>query len=197
MRLYLIRHGESVGNQHRLIFGHSDHPLTDAGIGHAQEAAEKLKDVKISCCYTSTLQRASRTAEICFGGRDIPMVYSDALREQFMGHWEDWTFEDLTDRYPNEFSAMMTDWTHNPPMGGESFDEVYSRVTAYVDEIIARDEDAAIVAHNGPLSMIVTYLLGLNKQSVESFYFFHGCYSVIVVGNGYRKNLNTLECFNK
>ncbi|MBQ4040630.1 MAG: histidine phosphatase family protein [Oscillospiraceae bacterium] len=197
MRLYLIRHGESVGNLHRLIFGHSDHPLTEAGIAHAEEAAEKLKDAHVECCYTSTLQRASHTAEICFKNRDIPMVYSDALREQHMGFWEDCTFEDLMDRYPTEFSSMMTDWTHSAPIGGESFDEVYNRVTAYVDEIVSKGEDVAIVAHNGPLSMIITYLLGLGKGSIESFYFLHGCYSAVSIGDGYRKDLNSLICFNK
>lgn len=197
MLLYLVRHGESVGNLNKLIFGHSDHPLTEAGLNDAKTAAEKLKDVHINCCYASTLIRASHTAEICFGDRSIPMVYSDDLREQNMGIWEDCTFEDLTERYPNEFTAMMTDWTKSAPLGGETFDEVYARVTAFVDKIIAKGEDAAIVAHNGPLTMIVAYLLGLDKKFVESFYFRHGCYSVIAVDNGYKKGLNSLEFFNK
>lgn len=197
MKLYLIRHGQSVGNLKKLIFGFSDHPLTADGIKQAEAVREKLKDISVACCYSSTLKRAADTADICFKDRSIPTVYSDALREQHMGLWEDCTFEDLSERYPKEFSGMMTDWTHNPPMGGESFDEVYERVTAYIDEIIAKGEDAAVVAHNGPLSMIVTYLLKLEKQKVESFYFTHGCYTAIAVDDGYKKELNTLICFNK
>ena len=85
MLLYLVRHGESVGNLNKLIFGHSDHPLTESGLNDAKDVAEKLKDTHIERCYTSTLQRASHTADICFGHRGIPMVYSDDLREQNMG----------------------------------------------------------------------------------------------------------------
>ncbi len=197
MRLYLIRHGESEGNRLRLIFGHADPPLTENGIEHAQLAAEKLKDISVSCCYTSTLKRASHTAEICFGNHNIPIIYLDDLREQYMGDWENRTFDDLTAQYPIEFPAMMNDWIHNAPLNGEHFDEVYNRVTACVDEIIQKGKDAAIVAHNGPLSMLTAYLLGLDKAYVERFYFLHGCYSCFIIGEGYKKDLTTLACFNK
>ena len=197
MRLYLVRHGESVGNMKKLMFGHSDHPLTEAGVKDAQTVAEKLSDCHVECCYTSTLKRASHTAEICFKDRNVPIVYLDDLREQNMGLWEDCTFEDLTERYHDEFMNMMTDWTNNAPVGGESFCEVYERVTACVDDIISKGEDAAIVAHNGPLTMILIYLLKLDKKHVDNFYFNHGCYSVIGVDNAFKKGINALECFNR
>lgn len=114
-----------------------------------------------------------------------------------MGDWENCSFEYLIKNHPEEFTAMMTNWTVNPPQGGEAFDDVYKRVISFIDSIIDVDEDIAIVAHNGPLSMITTYLLGLPKAGVECFYYFHGCYSVIAVNNGYMKKLNTLEYFNK
>ena len=197
MLLYLIRHGESVGNQKHLMFGHSDHPLTENGISEAEDVCKKICGLPIVHCYSSTLKRASHTAEICFCKRDVPITYTDALREQSMGLWEDCTFDELLEKYPDEFNAMMTDWTKNPPTGGETFDQVYGRVTAYVDEITGKDEDAAIVAHNGPLSMIITYLLGLDKSCVEKFYFLHGCYTVLSIGDGYLKKHNALHCFNK
>lgn len=197
MLLYLIRHGESIGNLKRLMFGHSDHPLTECGILDAERVREKLCDISVTHCYTSTLKRASHTAEICFGDKDVPITYTDALREQFMGDWEDCTFPELQEKYPEELNAMMKDWSRNPPVGGETFEQVFKRVTACVDEIIARGEDAAIVAHNGPLSMIVTYLLGLEKSSVDRFYFLHGCYTLIGIGDGYTKDRSTLRCFNK
>lgn len=197
MLLYLIRHGESVGNLNHLMFGHSDHPLTENGILQAEDVRNKLGYSDITHCYSSTLKRASHTADICFCEKTVPITYTDALREQYMGLWEDMTFDELQEKYPTELRAMMTNWAENPPVGGETFDEVYCRVTAYVDEIISRGEDAAIVAHNGPLSMIVVYLLGLDKKSVDNFYFLHGCYTVISIGDGYMKKHNSLRYFNK
>lgn len=197
MLLYLIRHGESVGNLNHLMFGHSDHPLTENGILQAEDVRKKLQDVSVAHCYSSTLKRASHTANICFGEKSVPITYTNALCEQYMGSWEDMTFDELKEKYPDELYAMMTDWTENPPVGGETFDEMHARVAACIDEIISRGEDAAIVAHNGPLSMIVTYLLGLEKKSVENFYFLHGCYTVISINDGYMKKHNSLRCFNK
>lgn len=197
MLLYLIRHGESVGNLNRLMFGHSDHPLTENGICDAENVRKKLADAPIVRCYSSDLERASHTARICFGNGDIPITYTDSLREQYMGKWEDCTFDYLRENYPKELDAMMTSWHLNPPVGGETFEEVYTRVAACIDEIINRGENAAVVAHNGPLSMIVTYLLGLEKCHVDKFYFLHGCYTVISIGTGFKKDLNSLQCFNK
>ena len=38
MYLYLVRHGQSVGNERRLFFGWSDHPLTELGREQARQA---------------------------------------------------------------------------------------------------------------------------------------------------------------
>ncbi len=197
MRLILIRHGQSVGNQRRLIFGSADHPLTDSGRNDARIVSEKIRDIHIDCCYASPLIRAYETAEICFSGSSVPIICDDGLREQFMGEFENGEYPDLMARFPKEFGGMMQNWTVCPPVGGEAFDDMYSRVTASVDRIISKGQDAAVVAHNGSLSIITAYLLGTGKQSVEAFYHMHGCFSSIIIGEGYRPGLNTLEFFNR
>ena len=41
MYLYLVRHGQSAGNERQLFFGSSDHPLTQLGREQARLAADK------------------------------------------------------------------------------------------------------------------------------------------------------------
>ncbi len=194
MRLYLVRHGESEGNKRRLIFGSADFPLTCLGQRQAAEAGEKMREISISHCYSSTLMRAAETARICLSGRDVPITYHDELREQHMGEFEEGGFQELTERYPDSFPAMMANWVENPPLGGESFREVFRRVTGFVQEVLERGEDAMIVAHNGPLSMLAVWLMDAPMECVENFYFLHGCYTSFIIKKNRR---NVLEFFNK
>ena len=43
MFLYLVRHGQSVGNVRRTFHGQTDYPLTQEGRRQAQQAAENAK----------------------------------------------------------------------------------------------------------------------------------------------------------
>ena len=43
MKIYLVRHGQSVGNVKNLWYGSTDLPLTDLGREQARQAGEKLR----------------------------------------------------------------------------------------------------------------------------------------------------------
>ena len=40
--IYLVRHGQSVGNEQKLFFGWSDHPLTDLGRDTLEQEYRRL-----------------------------------------------------------------------------------------------------------------------------------------------------------
>ena len=85
MKIYFVRHGESEGNAKRELYGTRDYPLTEKGIADAKLVGEKLRDVPITRCYTSTLARAYTTAELALAGRDIEITRHDELMEQHFG----------------------------------------------------------------------------------------------------------------
>ena len=197
MYLYLVRHGQSVGNEKRLCFGASDHPLTELGREHAREAAEKLKEVSFTRCVSSDLVRAWDTAQICVEGRGVAVEAAPALREQDMGELEDLTFAQAHERCGEAFERMLADWTRADPPGGESVTHMKERIGRCVDEIVRRREDTLIVAHNGSLSLILSHF-GLAKDSElmnhdYNWFFAHGTYSVIRVD----ENGAELVCFNR
>ena len=185
MFLYLVRHGQSVGNERQLFFGWSDHPLTELGREQAQEAAKKLNEVSFTRCVSSDLARAWDTALICTEGRGITVESVPALREQDMGGMEDLTFAQAQERYGELFVRMLDDWIHVDPPDGESVAHMIRRVGDCVDEIVRRGEDTLIVAHNGSLSLILRHF-GLAEETELmdpkfNWFFRHGTYSVIKV----------------
>ena len=185
MYLYLVRHGQSVGNEKQLFFGRSDHPLTGLGREQARQAADKLREVSFTRCVSSDLVRAWDTALACVEGREIGVEADPALREQDMGEMEDLTFAQARERCGELFERMLDDWIHVAPPGGESVAHMIQRVGACVDEIVRRGEDALIVAHNGSLSLILRHF-GLAEETELmdhkfNWFFQHGTYSVIRV----------------
>ena len=185
MYLYLVRHGQSVGNEKQLFFGWSDHPLTELGREQARQAARMLKEVNFTRCVSSDLVRAWDTALACVEGRGIEVESAPALREQDLGGLEDLSFAQARERYGESFERLLADWTRVDPPGGESVAHMKRRVGACVDEIVARGEDTLIVAHNGSLSLILSHF-GLAKESELmnhdfNWFFRHGTYSAIRV----------------
>ena len=63
MKLYFVRHGESVANVLRVFSNHNlDHPLTTLGVEQAHALAVKLAGKPIQRIYTSPVKRAVQTA---------------------------------------------------------------------------------------------------------------------------------------
>ena len=157
MYLYLVRHGQSVGNERGVFYGLSDHPLTELGREQARQAAEKLREVSFTRCVASDLSRAWDTALICAEGRGVEVEPDPRLREQDMGEMEDMPFKEGFARWGDDFHRMLRDWVHMPPPGGEDVAHMKERVGAAVDELVARGEDVLLVAHGGTLSLILSH----------------------------------------
>ena len=64
MKLYIVRHGETVWNRHHKVQGVADIPLAENGILLAEKTGEALKNVSFDLCITSPLVRARKTAEL-------------------------------------------------------------------------------------------------------------------------------------
>lgn len=199
MKLYLVRHGQSEGNVRDLWYGRNDLPLTDLGRQQAFQVGKKLKNIPLAAAYISPLQRAAETARIALLGReDIPRVMMPDLMEQDMGDLETLSVADIRAQNPEYLAQLLSNWVHTPPIGGEPFDTgVAPRVARALDAIIAKGEDCAIFAHNGPLCFAMTYLLGLPLETAPRFYFRQGCYTMIQLDCAWTDQQGTvLQGFN-
>ena len=90
MKLYLIRHGESIGNELGISQGQrNDLSLTEKGRDQAKRIAKKLANEKIDAIYSSDLKRANDTAEIIGKSHNILTTLDKRLRERDFGDLDD------------------------------------------------------------------------------------------------------------
>ena len=66
MKLYLMRHGETLFNTQKRVQGWCDSPLTENGIWQAEQAKQYFakKGISFDAVYSSTQERATDTAKI-------------------------------------------------------------------------------------------------------------------------------------
>ncbi len=119
--IYLVRHGQSVGNARREFLGHTDKDLSELGYRQAKRTADLMSINRIDAVYSSDLKRAHNTVCPHAEMRDIEVVDLEELREMHAGVWEGQKVEDIIAKYPTEF---LDGWranfgTYTLP-GGES-----------------------------------------------------------------------------
>ena len=62
MRIYLVRHGETVWNVEKRLQGWKDSPLTDNGVRSAKRLAKRLQGIRLDRVFSSDQTRALITA---------------------------------------------------------------------------------------------------------------------------------------
>ena len=84
--LIVIRHGESDANRCGIISDKNvDHELTSVGIQQAEETAKLLKNERLNSIFSSSRQRARRTAEIINVHHKLDIIVRDDLIERDFG----------------------------------------------------------------------------------------------------------------
>ena len=135
-KLYFLRHGETEWSKSGKHTGRTDIPLTENGISQAKALASRIKGLSFKKVFTSSLQRAKNTCEIC-GLIDQAIIDDDLL---------EWNYGIYEGRKTSEIRKEIPDWsvfTH-PILEGESIDEVSSRADRMIEKILQVDGDVAV-----------------------------------------------------
>ena len=168
--LVLMRHGQSQWNLENRFTGFHDIDLSDLGREEAKAAGDKLKaaGIHFDRVFTSTLQRASNTANIALdaagqGYLSGNMIRHDDLRERDYG--------DLTGLNKDETKAKFGEeqvqiWRRSydvQPPGGESLkDVVENRVRPYfnaeIRPLLEQGQNVLVAAHGNSLRGILIVL---------------------------------------
>ena len=83
MKLYFIRHGQTMANVDNWFAGQTDVPLTENGVVQAKAAAKKIEDVEFKAVYSSDLSRAITTQKLMLPDRTA--ITTPLLREFALG----------------------------------------------------------------------------------------------------------------
>ena len=155
MKIYFIRHGETIWNKEKKIQGQSDIPLNEYGIELAHITADAIEDIPFDIVFSSPLIRAKETAEILVKNKNLTIHEDDRLREMSFGEGEG---ESLPQIHSHP-EMKLHNFIHNPgeyipPIGGETFEELYERCKSFIDEVILPAEgkyDTMLIVGHGAL----------------------------------------------
>lgn len=149
MRLFLIRHGETVDNVAQVFAGLRDSPLTTHGVLQARRLASHIaKQISTATSvsiFTSTLQRAFKTAEAV---RDVRGKSDDVQRLPQLLEKDFGTGEGT------KYGASK----NQPHQGSESAEKMASRADSFLDEYLqpalGTADAVVVVAHGIILSVL-------------------------------------------
>ena len=141
-----------------LCYGRSD---IGSGPGAAAEIARALDATpSVGRVIASPARRCRALAEALAWRDGVEMALDPRLHELDFGAWEGRRWWDIP-------RAESEPWTADPwrvaPPGGETFAALYRRVAAALDEA---GEDAALVAHAGPIRAARMILAGETFEAV-------------------------------
>lgn len=161
MKIHLVRHGETNWNKERRIQGHSESSLT--ALGHEQALALRpvFEKIDVARVYCSSSQRTRQTAEHIFSERPVEHIFSDELKEIYLGPWEAELYDDIVVTEPEQ----MNHFWHEPHKfsipGAETFEQLQQRGKAKFDKIVnagSTDEELVIVSHGAMIKAILCAL---------------------------------------
>jgi broad specificity phosphatase PhoE len=168
-RLVLARHGQTSYNAERRFQGWRDIPLDDMGRVQAQALAQALRGRSFARLLASDLVRARETAEAISQAVNVPVEVDRRLRECGFGEWQGLALAEVRERWPEEYREWVEKGT--PAPGGESYQEVRTRVGGLIDELLSAhpSSDLLIVSHSGAIKMLIGHCLGIGIAACRRF----------------------------
>lgn len=173
--LILVRHGLSEHNKKGLWAGWIDSQLTKEGIEEARKAGEKIKDIPLDICFTSSLSRAKDTlSEIkkVIHEENLPTFVSKDINERNYGVYSGKNKWEVKKQIgENEFLKLRRSWNYPIPEG-ESLRQVYERVIPYylknIFPCFEKNKNVLIVSSGNSLRSLVKYLEKIPDETISS-----------------------------
>ncbi|MBC7319319.1 histidine phosphatase family protein [bacterium] len=188
MSVYIVRHGETDWNREGIYQGQTDTPLNENGRKSARDLGFILNKIKFTSIYSSDLLRARETAEIINSFLNVPIYYTENLRELDFGRWTGISIWEMSEKDPELFKRWQEDpWNVSPP-GGETFRELTERVMGVLESIFERhkNENVLVVSHAGPIKAMIFGLLSATGKAYWNLNISHRAVVIIEKDTDYR-----------
>lgn len=153
MKLYVVRHGETIWNAEHRVQGITDIPLTEKGEAEARELQDLVSSLNIDVVISSPLERARKTAEI-ITDKKLPINTDDRIKERDWGLNEGALISEVD-------TIDCWDVILNTTLQSiESIQDFMYRVSSFIEDIKVRykDKNVLIVTHSA-VSRVIHYML--------------------------------------
>lgn len=167
-----VRHGQSECNLSRRFAGQIDAKLTELGKAQVQSAAKELQKYPVTRIYSSPLSRAMDTAKPAAELLGLEIFPEPGLCEIAAGDWEGLSFEEIEEKYPEEFDHLKGDRSLLQLPNGESMRQLYDRVTTCVKRLVSENRGGciALFSHAMPLRSMICYWKGLPFSEIGNIH---------------------------
>ena len=183
--LWLVRHGESLGNvadaaaqeagagHLQLDIRDPDVPLSDTGRAQAEALGRRLarlpEEKRPTAALSSPFARALTTAQLATAGLGIRVRTDERLRERDFGAFGGMTRAGIREQFPDEAQRrdLLGKFYYRPP-GGESWADVALRIRSLLaTEALRHDcERLLVVAHQAVIWVFRYVLEELTEQEL-------------------------------
>lgn len=184
LRIYLIRHGETLWTKSGQHTGISDIPLTDVGKQQALSLKEHLGKISFEAVICSPMKRAIDTCDLA-GYKESRLTDRDAMEWNY-GLYEALTKAEIQEREP-EWSIFM----RGAPEG-ESLRDITIRADRMLKKLLAYQKNVALFSHGHFLRALAARWLQLPAQ--EGRLFSLDVASISILGFEHREH--TLKLWN-
>jgi len=179
--LHLLRHGRVDVGPRRLCYGWSDVPLSEVGRAEADRLLTYARThlPRPDGVLSSDLRRCLDLAEPLAEALEVPLIVTDALREQHMGSWEGVAWDDLQARHDTAVNDYWDDYLNARPPGGESYADAADRVARWwhAEHATLEGRRWFLVGHVGAIRALCCHLLGVPTSEALRFAPAHGSHS--------------------
>jgi broad specificity phosphatase PhoE len=168
-RVYLIRHGQTVGNLGK-FFQFPDTELSEAGLHGAQAVADRFKTIRIDKIFASHYTRAQQTAGYISEVSNIPIETLESLHEKkhadsILGLKHDSTQGTAYIELHKE-KYWTKGWNED---NAENYYDVINRVAKCVQVLEdSTDENIIVVSHANFIKAISAYMMVSNSSDLAS-----------------------------
>lgn len=170
LRIYFVRHGETVWNTLKIFQGRSNSPLTELGVEQAKKLSQHLKDIDFKKVYSSPQDRALQTTKLLLGDKNMEITTIDEFQEINMGKVEGIPREEFEKNYPIEYHNFWNNtMDYNPSAyNGESYEEILDRVKLGLEKLIKENNNGNIlvISHGVTLKAIFNII---NEKGIDEF----------------------------
>ena len=188
-KLILLRHGQSQWNLENRFTGWKNVPLTLQGEEEAKKAGELLKkhNIQINFVFSSTLERANKTAEIATKAAGLLNLWSDnkltmtcdqKLNERDYGDLVGLNKAETMEKFGKKQVQIWRRSYETPPPNGESLKDVFERVSPYFRKNIKpllENNNILIAAHGNSLRAMMIELEMYKPEEISSIEIPTGC----------------------
>ncbi|MDD3187529.1 MAG: histidine phosphatase family protein [Bacilli bacterium] len=154
MKLYVVRHGETNENIHKIMQGNMETDLNKVGEEQAISLRNKVKEANINFIISSPKRRAIETAKLA--APDISIMTDNRLLSRDHGEFQGMARTEINlEEYWNIKKNIQYE-------RAETVGEIFNRVSSFLNDVSVNysDKHVMIVTHSGICRVLYYYFNG-------------------------------------